>query len=182
MSDPFDSLIDPLLAREGGYVADPRDPGGATCYGVTEAVARQSGYAGSMRDLTRDQAKAIYRRNYWTAPGFDRVAALSPPIAAELFDTGVNQGIIVAATYLQRALNALGASNPDLKTDGQIGDVTITSLRAFLAKRGNGAGGAVILTALNCLQGARYIEIAEGRPASRAFAFGWLNNRIRLET
>lgn len=179
MSDPFDKLIDPLLEREGGYTFDPRDPGGETNHGVTVEVARANGYAGAMREMTSDQAKAIYRTRYWTAPGFDKIAAVCEPVAAELFDTGVNQGPAVAGIYLQRSLNALNAAGTDLKLDGTLGPATLTALQAFLSKRGQ-SGAAVLLKALNCLQGARYVEIAEARVASRAFTFGWLSQRVTL--
>lgn len=182
MSDPFDTMIGPLLQREGGYVCDDRDPGAATNFGVTEEVARANGYTGPMTAMTRDQAKAIYRARYWSGPGFDQVGALSAAIGEELFDTGVNMGPTVAAIFLQRALNALNgaATRPDLKLDGNLGPMTLATLKAFLARRG-AAGVSILLTALNALQGARYIEIAEARVASRAFTFGWLSQRVSLK-
>jgi lysozyme family protein len=45
-----------------------------------------------MRTMTRADALAIYRSQYFHAPKFDDVFAISPGIAAELFDTGVNMG------------------------------------------------------------------------------------------
>ena len=89
--DPTD-LIDELIAREGGYVANPADKGGPTCFGITQAVAHAHGYTGAMARLPRVTAVAIYRADYWTAPGLDQVAAVAPLVAAELFDTGVNMG------------------------------------------------------------------------------------------
>src|SRR3954467_2040964 len=106
-SADIDRLIDALIEREGGFVSHPADEGGPTCFGITEAVARAHGYAGPMRQLPRDEAAAVYRRLFWKRPAFDRVAERSVAIAAELFDTGVNMGPPVAATFLQRALTAL---------------------------------------------------------------------------
>ena len=103
----IDHLIDAVIDREGGYVDHPADRGGATRYGITEAVARANGYTGDMRSFPRDAAAAIYRRLYWPRPGFDRVADARAALAAELFDTGVNMGPAVATGFLQRALNAL---------------------------------------------------------------------------
>src|SRR5881392_3967000 len=100
-------MIDALIEREGGYVSNPADKGGPTCFGITEAVARANGYVGSMRQFPREDAAAIYRRIYWQRPGFDEVAKRSARIASELFDTGVNMGPAVATTFLQRALTAL---------------------------------------------------------------------------
>lgn len=177
--DPI-SLIDEVIAREGGYSNHPADRGGPTRWGITEAVARSHGYRGDMKAFPRAEAVAIYRRLYWLRPAFDRVAAHAPRLAAELFDTGVNMGPAVAAGFLQRALNALnrGASDfPDIPVDRQIGDRTIAALAAFLATRGK-AGEGVLLKAVEALQGERYLSLAERRPANEAFLYGWLANRL----
>src|SRR6185369_16555833 len=121
---------------------------------------RENGYAGAMATMTRDQAKAIYRAKYWAKVGLYLIAPLSEKIAEELLDTGVNMGTGTAGIFLQRALNALngqGKDYPDILVDGGIGPGTAAALKALLAKRGT-TGEAVILKALNCLQGARYIE------------------------
>jgi lysozyme family protein len=177
----IDGLIEGLLDREGGYVNHPADKGGATCFGITEAVARAHGYAGSMKQLPRPDAMQIYRRLYWLRPRFDEVAKRSPRIAAELFDTGANMGPSVAATFLQRALTALnrnGSDYPDLVPDGRIGDQTLAALDAFFSQRGQASGETVLVRALEALQGERYLRLAERRPANEAFLYGWLANRI----
>jgi lysozyme family protein len=189
-----DALVDGLIEREGGFVANPADKGGPTRFGITEAVARANGYRGAMRSLPRDEAAAIYKRLYWLRPRFDEVAKRSPRIAAELFDTGANMGPAVAATFLQRALTALNRNAgdyPDLVPDGRIGPHTLAALDAFLAIRGSspavglaggeqqGASGEIVLLrALEALQGERYLRLAERRPANEAFLYGWLANRV----
>jgi len=176
----IEALLDDLLAREGGYVDHPADRGGPTNWGVTENVARAHGFTGAMRDLSRDAARAIYRARYWTGPGFERVADIAPRLAAELFDTGVNMGPAVAIGFLQRSLNALnrgGSDWSDLDVDRRIGPQTLAALAAFLKLRGPSAE-AVLVKAVNALQGARYIDLAEHRPANEAFAFGWLKHRV----
>lgn len=176
----IDTLIDAVLDREGGYTNNPADRGGETNYGITVAVARANGYAGPMRALPLDTARAIYRKLYWFAPRFDAVATHAPDIARELFDTGVNMGPPVAITFLQRALNALnrGASDyPDIPVDAHIGDATLAALSAFLKRRGSG-GESVLRKAIEALQGERYVALAESRPANEAFLYGWLSNRI----
>lgn len=176
-----DYLIEELIEREGGFVHHPADRGGATMYGITEAVARAHGFAGIMRDLPRDDAAAIYRRLYWLRPKFDQVAARVPRVAAELFDTGANMGPAVATTFLQRALTALnrnGRDYADLTPDGRVGPATLGALDALLAARGKRGGETVLLRALEALQGERYLRLAEKRPANEAFLYGWLANRI----
>ena len=176
----IDSLIEELIHREGGYTNHPADRGGPTRWGVTESVARAHGYDGDMRHFPRNLAAEIYRRRYWLAPHFDRVAGHAPKIAAELFDTGVNMGPTVATGFLRRALNALnrGASDyPDIPAAGAVDDGLIAALAAFLARRGD-AGEAVLLKAIEALQGERYLDFAERRPANEAFLYGWLANRL----
>ncbi len=175
-----DTLIDEVIGREGGYSNRRADKGGATRWGVTEAVARAHGYRGDMRRYPREEAVAVYRRIYWLRPGFDQIAEHAPRVAAELFDTGVNMGPAVAVGFLQRALNALnrGAGDyPDMAVDRKIGDRTIGALEAFIARRG-AAGEAVLLKAIEALQGERYLRLAEERPANEAFLYGWLANRL----
>ena len=176
-----DTLIDELIEREGDYTNHPADRGGPTRFGITEAVARAHGYGGAMRHLPRSEALSIYRRLYWLRPRFDEVATRTPRIAAELFDTGVNMGPAVAATFLQRALTALnrqGKDFADLVPDGRIGPRTLAALDGFLAVRGERGGETVLLRALEALQGERYLRLAERRPANEAFLYGWLANRI----
>jgi lysozyme family protein len=173
-----EQLIEAVITREGGYVADPADRGGATCWGITERVARRHGYVGPMRDLPKREAAAIYRQRYWLVPKLDRIAVRAPGLAGELFDTGVNMGPAVAIGFLQRALNALnrGASDyPDIAVDGMIGPKTLAALDGFLARR---SSEEVLIRAVDVLQGARYLALAEARPADEAFVYGWLGNRV----
>jgi len=174
------ALVDALIAREGGYVDHPADKGGPTNWGITEQVARANGWTGAMRALPRAEAARIYRRIYWQETGFDAVDAISPSVAAELFDTGVNMGPAVATGFLQRALNALNRTArdyPDITLDRKIGPATLAVLRTYLAMRGK-AGEAVLLKAMNALQGAHYVALAENRPANEAFLYGWIANRV----
>jgi lysozyme family protein len=180
MSAAFDHSIKEVLAAEGGYVNDPRDSGGETNFGITVAVARAFGFTGPMRDMTRDQAKAIYKARFWDALRLDDISALSEAIAIELFDTAVNQGTGRAGEYLQRALNVLnngGQMYRDIPVDGRVGPMTVACLREYLGNRGV-RGELVLCRALNSLQGAFYITLAEQRAKDEAFVFGWLLNRV----
>ena len=174
------ALIDEVIAREGGFSHHPADRGGATNFGITQAVARANGYVGDMRRLPRSVAESIYRRLYWDRPGYAFVAEVAPKIAAELFDSAVNMGTATATGFLQRALNALNRNQkdyPDLKVDRVIGAKTLAALSAFTALRGH-AGEKVLLKAVEALKGERYLALADSRPANEAFLYGWLANRI----
>lgn len=172
-------IIDDILRVEGGYVNDPADSGGETNFGITEDVARAFGYTGDMRDMPRATAFDIYAARYWDAVRGDELAELSAAVAFEVVDTGVNMGQPRAVKFLQRALNVLnlgGRLYPDLSVDGLSGPMTIAALRQYLDTRDEGA----LLKALNCLQGAAYIELAERREKDERFVYGWLRNRVEL--
>lgn len=167
--------IDALIAREGRYSNNPADPGGETMWGITATVARANGYAGSMKDMPRDTATAIYTYQYWTLSRFDEVSKIDPFIAEELLDTGVNMGVATAGRFLQRALNVLLPIS--LTRDGVIGDMTLTALKSLLDARGV-PGRLVLLRMLNAQQSVRYIELAEANPAQETFEYGWQLNRV----
>lgn len=181
MAKTIGTMIGELIEREGGYVNHPADRGGPTRWGITETVARMQGYQGDMRYLSKGEASEIYRRIYWLAPRFEAVAERAPMLAEELFDTGINMGVGVATDFLQRALNALnrnGADYDDLSRDRKVGPATLKALDAFIGKRGRKNGEAVLIKAVEALQGARYLEIAEARQSQEAFVYGWLASRI----
>ncbi|MFX4223519.1 MAG: glycoside hydrolase family 108 protein [Thalassobaculum sp.] len=173
-------IADAIIKREGGYVDHPSDRGGPTKYGVTEAVARANGYRGAMEDLPRDFAHGLFVDRYFRKPGFDRVAKVSEKIAAELTDTAVNCGPGLPPIWLQEWLNGFnrqGKDYPDLTVDGAIGPITIDALQAFLSKRGS-QGETVMLAALNCSQGARYLDLTQRREKNEDFLYGWLRDRV----
>ena len=177
-----DAIIDGILRREGGYVDNPADRGGPTNHGITQTEARANGYQGDMRDLPVSLARTILLNKYIRKPGFDRVALHSDAIADKLADIGVNMGPEVASRFLQQSLNVLnngGKLYPDIAVDGNVGGGTLAALGAYLQARGS-EGETVMLKALNCLQGADYITIAEHRPADETFVYGWLRARISL--
>jgi len=114
----FDQAFERLLGHEGGYVNNPRDPGGETNWGVTKVVARANGYSGPMRDLPVSVAKDIYRKTYWAPVRADE---LPEGVRFDVFDAAVNHGVGQSAKWLQRAVG----TNPD----GVIGAVTVAAAR-----------------------------------------------------
>lgn len=182
MVDRVAAIIDDIIRVEGGYVNHPEDKGGETKYGITEMVARANGYTGPMVNMPRTLAEQIYRKRYVETPQFDKVLAVSEPIGVEMIDTGVNMGPSRPTEFLQRWLNGFnaGASGyQDLFVDGRIGPVTLDALKQYLRRRGR-EGERVLLTALNCSQGARYLSISEGNVTQRAFLYGWVRARVLI--
>lgn len=179
-----DRVINGVIDRESGYVHDPADRGGETNFGITVSVARSHGYTGPMVDLPRETAFEIYADRYWNALRLDDVAAISPEIAAELADTGVNMGVGVAGRFLQQALNAFndgGRLWNDLGVDGVVGKATVACLEVYAERRstqGHKVMVDVMLSALNALQGARYLDIAARDVSQERFVFGWFANRV----
>jgi lysozyme family protein len=106
----FDRAIPLVLRFEGGYVNDPRDPGGETNYGISKRAYPNL----DIRNLTVAQASAIYRRDYWTPLRCDD---LPWPLSLAVFDAAVNQGTQPAAVMLQRVLG--------VAQDGRLGPVTL---------------------------------------------------------
>jgi lysozyme family protein len=176
-----DKIIDEIIRIEGGYVNDPSDSGGETRYGITKAVALENGYTGDMKSLPRELAVKIYEDKYWEPLHLTAIERMSPKIAEELADTGVNMGIKRAAKFMQRSLNVLnnkGKIYPDLTVDSQLGAKTLRALGDYLAYRGK-EGEEVLYKMLNCLQGSFYVVLSERREKDERYIFGWFLNRVR---
>lgn len=109
----YEQCFKQLIDSEGGYVNNPKDPGGETKFGISKRAYPDTDIA----NLTLDQAKAIYKRDYWDRAQCD---ALPPNIAYLVFDCAVNSGIGQSIRFLQRALGCAD--------DGQIGPLTIAAV------------------------------------------------------
>jgi lysozyme family protein len=129
----FDAAFTELIKHEGGFVDHPSDPGGATRWGVTQAVARENGYTGHMRDFPIELAKDIYRRQYWDAV---KAEQLPPAVRYAVFDAAVNSGPRQAIRWLQRAVNAQEDGILGPQTLGLVRDSNSEKLlRVFMAQR-----------------------------------------------
>lgn len=174
------SIIDGVIAVEGGYVDHPSDPGGATNFGITQATARANGFLGDMRVLPRSTAYSIYYTRYVVGPNFDDVLAIDPKVGEELIDSGVNAGTGRAAKWFQHALNGLnerGRAYPNIAEDGDIGPGTIKAFTAFRSRRGANAT-RIMIRALDAQQGAHYLSLTQDDSKFEDFLAGWLLNRV----
>lgn len=181
MASVFEEELGHVLGLEKGYADQKNDRGGATNWGVTEAVARENGYTGAMQDYPLSEAAKAYRK-IWDRLMLDAVANVSRLVASEVFDTAVNCGDGNAVMFLQRSLNAFnrqGRDYPDMQIDGGIGPATLNALTRFLVVRQK-LGETVLLKALNSLQAEYYVRVAERRPQDEDFVFGWINQRVAL--
>lgn len=113
------------LRAEGGYVNDPQDPGGATNFGVTQAIYdawRRSQHlpVQSVRAITQTEVSTIYRLQYWNAVRGDE---LFPGLDLMLFNIGIMDGPVKAIKILQESLGFTGKD-----VDGQFGLHTMDAL------------------------------------------------------
>lgn len=156
-----------IVAREGGYVNDPDDPGGATNFGVTLATLQRLGLDKSgdgrvdLRDikaLTRADAQRIYVEHYFRKP---RLAELPEPVQASVFDMYVNAGTN-AVKILQRLVTRMGFAATD---DGLIGPRTILA-----AQQADATAPGYFADAYGIARRNYYYALADARVASRKYA------------
>jgi lysozyme family protein len=160
-------LASEIVAREGGYVNDPDDPGGATNYGVTLNTLRRLGVdvtgdtridVQDVRALSAPQAIDIYVEHYFQRTG---IAQLPESLQPSVFDMYVNSGPN-AVKVLQRLLTQMGF---DCDPDGQIGAQTIRA-----AQLAHEAAPSHLADAYAIARRNYYYSLADARPASRKYA------------
>ena len=160
-------IAEEIVGREGGFVNDPDDPGGATNFGVTIHTMRRLRLdldrdgdcdVADVRRLTRAQAVEIFVAHYFERP---RIADLPEPLHATVFDMYVNAGGN-AIKILQRLLNEMGHS---VLVDGALGPQSIGAVRAAHAEAPDHLVDAYGIARRNY-----YFRIADNRPASRKYA------------
>lgn len=156
-----------IVAREGGFVDDPDDPGGVTNHGVTIGTMRSLGLdldsngrvdAADVRRLDPAQAARIYVDHYFRRPRLDR---LPQAVQASVFDMQVNAGAN-AVKILQRLVSRMGFACED---DGVVGPKTAAAVQAAAD-----AAPAHLADAYGIARRNYYYSLADARPASRKFA------------
>lgn len=160
-------IAEDIVAREGGFVNDPVDPGGATNFGVTIHTMRRLGLdldrngkvdVRDVQRLGRGQAVEIFLKHYFEAPGIGR---LPESLQASVFDMYVNAGGN-AVKILQRLLGEMGYA---VAVDGVIGPQTSQA-----AKQAAGAAPDHLADAYGIARRNYYFRLADQRPASRKYA------------
>jgi lysozyme family protein len=133
-----------------------------------------------MSQFTVGMAKDIYKKGYWDANKLNDIYKISPYIAMEMFEVGVNLGVMKPALWLQRLCNCLNTIKGgkykygnDLALDGIIGKTTIQRLSEI-----NRKGHQIIYNGINAMQMSHYITISYIKPTMRQFFVGWSTNRI----
>ncbi len=197
MTADFQTAWGPLAAFEGGWCNDPADRGGETYAGIARnfwpswpgwsvidaakslpafrqgatAFSRQLAQDARLQDAVRDW----YRSEWWDRLG---LGSLPQALASEIFEQAVNLGRGGAGRKVQLVCNAFnydkasrGPLFADLEVDGAIGPRTLGALAVLLDCRSH---EKALVHALNCLQGAHYIELAARNRSQRRFTDGWM--------
>jgi lysozyme family protein len=171
------SILAAVFLAEGGYVNDKNDPGGETNFGITKTTALKFGYTASMRDLPKELAASIYFEDYIQKPGYEPFVTLSPAVAEELVDTGVNTGPARPSRWLQTALNSLNRQGRDyaaIPVDGKVGPGTIAAYEGLVRIRGPVTACELVIKLLDAQQATYYMSLDK----LGMFTPGWVQNRI----
>jgi type VI secretion system secreted protein VgrG len=182
LSDNYPAAIDFALSHEGvGYVDDPRDPGGATRFGITLATlqdfVRRHGFivdgidldvdhnghidVNDIRNMTREVAVAFFHEFVWVPQCLDK--ATDPKVAAKLLDESINLGPTGIGRIVSNALTACGARGVP---NGPIAAAAVALI--------NAQDPARFLTWLKRALVVNYERIVEARPASQVFLKDWI--------
>lgn len=125
----FDRAFELVVGHEGGYVNDPRDPGGETKFGISKHAYPQE----DIKGMTLDRAKGIYKKDFWEKL---RCESMPRAVAFTVFDAGVNCGLSHAAEWLQKVVG--------VTVDGVIGPRTLEAVAQ--------ASGAIVAMKINAVR------------------------------
>jgi lysozyme family protein len=163
--DAFDLALHSVLKYEGGYSNDKDDAGGPTNFGITEETARSAGFIGDMQNITIDQAKSIYRANYWDKLKLDEIAIVSQPLSAELFESAVNCGVVRVANWFCTAVQIIANSGTNYP-------------EAVEYAKNTPSDCPVLTRIMNVMQGNHYLTLVQKNEKYRKFIRGWMKRVI----
>lgn len=163
----FDKAFQVVVGAEGGFQADPGDPGNWTggragageCRGTNWGISARAYPTLDIRGLAEADAQAIYKRDYWDRVGGD---GLPGPLALLVFDAAVQCGVTQAAKWLQEAVGAVA--------DGEVGPATLAAVQSH-----GGTGAALCSEVL-----ARRVAFMGGLPTWSRFGLGWSRRLMAL--
>ncbi len=153
----FEHAVSFVLAHEGGYSDDADDDGGETKFGISKRSYPDI----DINALTVEQAKAIYKRDFWEPQLYKDIKDVN--LATKVFDLAVNMGSSWAHRLVQRALRATGQ---DILEDGILGPMTLSAI--------NKADLTDLLAALKSEAAGYYRTLAATKPKRAKFLKGWL--------
>ena len=156
-SDYFKKCFEIVVSAEGGYVNNLLDKGGETKYGISKKSYPDL----NIKDLTLDQAKEIYKRDYWGKSG---ARHMEWPLCLVQFDFAVNSGVKTAIRKLQLVLNT--------ESDGHFGPRTLQKLSESDQEK---VAEKMMIARKN-----HYLRIVVSEPSQLEFLAGWLNRLKKI--
>lgn len=192
-SPRFARAVEHVLKTEGGFVDHPRDPGGATKYGISLRFLKAEGnfdldndglrdfdldFDGDIdgqdvRKLTLQDARFLYHRCFWQQLQCDN---LPPPIGEMVFDQAVNGGRLTGVKLLQQSINAClakaASAPPQIPVDGVIGNDTLQAMN-WVVRWGN-LGTPALISEYRFAAQRRYQLLVRRNPKLQVFLKGWL--------
>jgi len=178
--DRVDALLQEIVRREGGLADHPDDRGGITNHGISLRYARASGLdlngdgvvdAADIRMVTPAKAVELYREDFYTGPGIDRLPA---PLQPLMTDFAVNSGPARAVRELQDVLERTRQTAPSVlgeapvAVDGVIGPQTVAAAERVHAAVGDYLVNVLANARLDFLNG-----LVAQDPSQNAFLDGW---------
>lgn len=152
----FDKAFDFVIGNEGFYVNNPNDSGGETKWGISKKSFPNL----DIKNLTKEQAKAIYKNGYWKRE-YDLLS--NRDLAIRVFDMGVNSGTFNAEMTLQKAINHCGGN---IVEDGDIGQLTL--------KEANLCHAGWLIERFRVERSKYYADCVQKRPKDLDFLKGWI--------
>lgn len=156
MNERFEEAFAITLDIEKGYIDDPKDSGGKTKYGISQ----QAYPLLDIKSLTIDDAKSIYKKDYWDKLKLDEIH--SKELACSLFDSAVNLGQPTLSRLMQRAVK--------VEVDGFVGVKTLEAVNAIDEE--------LFVLRLFALKTIRYVKIVENDKKNKRFFYGWIKKRV----
>lgn len=175
-----------VVKREGGFVDNPNDPGGATNYGISLHYARDHGLlldlnhdgvvdVQDIKTLTPGIAVICFLMDFFLEPHFDLLPEALQP---EALDFAVNAGTYHPSVALQQTVNhvrtatdALASQVPVLAEDGKIGPATAKAAKTCVQVLGEPR----VVNAYTDLREGYYRDIVREKPSLQEFLTGWIN-------
>jgi lysozyme family protein len=165
MAATFDRCLAVVIDAEGGFSDHPDDRGGPTNYGISAGFLESIGYDKTPGELTRDEARELYRQYFWVPVRGDD---LPPPVALVVFDMAVNSGVKTAVRRLQYVLNNYRV----MDVDGAMGPRTLAAVQSAYHLY-----TTIFLGELLNSRREYYADLIRKNPSQGIFARGW-NNRL----
>jgi len=154
----FDIAFKKVIIFEGGYIDDKDDKGGETKFGISKRSFPNI----DIRELTLNNAKQIYKENYWNKIKGDLID--DQDIANNIFDCSVNCGSSTSIRLLQKVIN--------VKIDGILGSITLGSL--------NKKDPVCVINMFKNERVKYYIDVCKKRKQDKKFFFGWIKRTLEV--